>query len=133
MSSLCEEDPNFKPTRLACYIRFFGMAAAGWLLAVFAINGQLRLPDKWFDISGWWWIPFLIVAPIAVLVVGVCIILAIGELGKWEGPTTGFISADINRLARKTPFPNVCRRILEALGILLFLPWILILFSAQSD
>jgi hypothetical protein len=133
MSSLCEEDPNFKPTRRACYMRFFCMVLAGWLLAFCAINGWLPSLHDLPRASGWWWIPFLFVALIATIAVGACLMWLIYLFIRWERPTTAYVSTDIERLARSTPFPKVCSKILYILIAILLLPWILVFIALLHD
>lgn len=129
---LGERDRNFKPSRFACYWRFFGFAAAGWLLAIGAINRWLHLPRILTTASGWHWIPFLIFWFIAILAASIGFFWLLSQLGKWEGPITDFINADVDRLAKRTPFPEACRKLLYVAITVLFLPWLLAFFGSSE-
>jgi hypothetical protein len=109
------------------------MVAAGWLLAYCAIKGWLPSLHDLPRASGWWWIPFLFVALIATIAAGAFLMWLFYLFIRWERPTTAFVSTDIERLARSTPFPKVCSKILYILMAILLLPWILVFLALLND
>lgn len=109
------------------------MVAAGWLLAYCGIKGWLPSFHDLPEPSGWWWIPFLFVALIATIAACACLWWMIYLFIRWERPTTANMSADIERLAKKTPFPKVCSKILYIITAMLLLPWILVFLALLHD